>query len=791
MSLRRDRHLSWVRTSVCAGVLVALAACGGGGGGGSNPGASNPGAPGAASIAGVASKGLLLNARVTAYAVNADGTRGAALASSVTSSVDGSYQLSGLLPGALVLLEVTAQAGTKMVDEFTNTTVDVPASSGFKLRAAATLDSGGATSAQVTPFTDMAVSLAESNNNGKLNADVVAAANGAVSSFIGASILTDQPTFTNDNGNIKATNAAGAKLAAVSQMAASSAVPGCSGDTLDKVKCVVAYLSAQGTTPAAAAKLQTAVTTVLSSDAAISDPLENAKASTNVEAQPTTLVVIPGVQTGVQEAKALIRSVRATAAALSDQNDAASLASRVQAISESTRDVVRPLDDGTMRVLDAVTEALAKRGALDGAAVPGFSLSDSGSAYVYVPYGSSNVTSSCSFFTDDTFTVPAYNGQANPPSLTTTDHMVCRVLQEVTWGTESSGNYGPTRAVFHRVFLSKLPDSRFRVQSELRGVPLKVTPGEPNPNFGPYVNSSYLLLGTRYDYESSDKEVALSAKVSAIVTRTNSTVNVVGELAPGVRVNGYQNANGSYGEAVEVMGTKQVISLDLTDAAINATTTRRAIKGSVAVHKGAAVESLVEIKPDSYVDGVRGDFWAPQTARLVMEGQVRSGFKVAGTLELSNYLQTTERNGFKNVAFKGSVTDVTGVAKLFDGEATLETPADNGLGSSATLNGNLVTTGTNTLTINLSMRRSQTVVGDLTLTGRYVQGSTTFLLAAAKSKANPGSDQLKISTTTGGVGFVAKPTDTLVDIKKGDIVVGTFNVNSGRLVYADGSYEQF
>ena len=54
------------------------------------------------------------------------GTKGAALASTTTSATDGSYSLTGLPAGTLVLLEVTPQAGTKMVDEATNVQVDVP-----------------------------------------------------------------------------------------------------------------------------------------------------------------------------------------------------------------------------------------------------------------------------------------------------------------------------------------------------------------------------------------------------------------------------------------------------------------------------------------------------------------------------------------------------------------------------------------------------------------------------------------------------------------------------------------
>ena len=79
------------RTALSMAALLALAACGGGGGS-----SSSGGTPSTVAVSGVASKGLLLNAVVTAYAVNADGTKGNKLASVTTSATDGSYTLTGL-----------------------------------------------------------------------------------------------------------------------------------------------------------------------------------------------------------------------------------------------------------------------------------------------------------------------------------------------------------------------------------------------------------------------------------------------------------------------------------------------------------------------------------------------------------------------------------------------------------------------------------------------------------------------------------------------------------------------
>ena len=116
------------RTAVALAALLTLAACGGGGGD------SAPAAPSSVTVAGVASKGLLANAIVSAYSVTSGGAKGA-LIKSATTDAQGNYTLSGLTPGALVLLEVTPNpdGSTTMRDEATGQAVPLPVSSGFTL----------------------------------------------------------------------------------------------------------------------------------------------------------------------------------------------------------------------------------------------------------------------------------------------------------------------------------------------------------------------------------------------------------------------------------------------------------------------------------------------------------------------------------------------------------------------------------------------------------------------------------------------------------------------------------
>ncbi|MDE2593563.1 MAG: hypothetical protein KGL57_04950, partial [Burkholderiales bacterium] len=122
--------LGWMngRTVLSLAVLCSLVACGGGGGGGG--GGDSAAEPATVTVAGVASKGLLANAIVSAYGVNADGSKGVRIKFTAT-DVRGNYILAGLTPGALVLLEVTPNPDgtTTMQDEATGQPVPLPANS--------------------------------------------------------------------------------------------------------------------------------------------------------------------------------------------------------------------------------------------------------------------------------------------------------------------------------------------------------------------------------------------------------------------------------------------------------------------------------------------------------------------------------------------------------------------------------------------------------------------------------------------------------------------------------------
>ena len=163
-----------------------LIACGGGGDASTTPVA------GSTSLSGVASKGPLKKAVVTAYAVDANGAVGTTKLAEKVTGEQGEYTLDmGNYVGALQLV-VTASADTTTADEATGQDVALPLD--FILHANTVI--AAATGAQVqnasiTPYTELASNLAK--DAGGLNAANIANANSIVFNLIGVDPVATTP----------------------------------------------------------------------------------------------------------------------------------------------------------------------------------------------------------------------------------------------------------------------------------------------------------------------------------------------------------------------------------------------------------------------------------------------------------------------------------------------------------------------------------------------------------------------------------------------------------------------
>ena len=171
-----------------------LSACGGG--------SDSPAVPSlpvttaaSTSLSGLASKGPLKNAIVSAYAIGADGALGAKLAE-IAADDTGAYTLSlGTYTGAVQLV-VTAAPGKTLISKDEATGQDVALPDTFKLRANTTVTApSGSTdviqSASITPFTELAHQIALSS--GGLSAANLAGASKVVFDLIGLDPVATKP----------------------------------------------------------------------------------------------------------------------------------------------------------------------------------------------------------------------------------------------------------------------------------------------------------------------------------------------------------------------------------------------------------------------------------------------------------------------------------------------------------------------------------------------------------------------------------------------------------------------
>lgn len=170
------------------GVISAavLAACGGGG-------SSSALAPASTSVSGVASKGIISGALVTAYCTAASGP--SAVLGTATTGADGSYTITytGSCSTPVHLVMTIPASGAQMFDEVTGQNSAVQAGA---LTLNSFLSSSASTNqAQITPFTDMAAAVIS-------NAIAASGASALNSSTVGAAITAVQQQLFPSNPNL-------------------------------------------------------------------------------------------------------------------------------------------------------------------------------------------------------------------------------------------------------------------------------------------------------------------------------------------------------------------------------------------------------------------------------------------------------------------------------------------------------------------------------------------------------------------------------------------------------------
>jgi hypothetical protein len=170
---------------------LVINACGGGNGGGAPPTSTTPPPPTpSATVTGSAAKGLLLNAIVSFYSVTSGVAGSTAVASVRTDPSTGAFT-SPVSSAGPVLVVVTVDSTTKMLDEVSGVAITAPA--GLVLHTV--FDS--LTNLQpiaVTPLTELAYDIAKASSGGLTTANIDAANNAVGETFLaGASVLYTLP----------------------------------------------------------------------------------------------------------------------------------------------------------------------------------------------------------------------------------------------------------------------------------------------------------------------------------------------------------------------------------------------------------------------------------------------------------------------------------------------------------------------------------------------------------------------------------------------------------------------
>ncbi len=196
----KSRDLKWV---LSASGFLLLVACGGGGGGGGGASGSGidggattvavvPVTPDVVTLDGVVAKGPAKGAKVFVYSTDANGKKGPLL-QTVQSGVGGAYSASIPKQTGTVLIEADLEGAD--IDDETAPGTTLKGKAGEKMLCALSLAAGAKTTANVTPFSDMAATMASSRGGANTySAADVAAANRKIRDLTIDDHLTASPT---------------------------------------------------------------------------------------------------------------------------------------------------------------------------------------------------------------------------------------------------------------------------------------------------------------------------------------------------------------------------------------------------------------------------------------------------------------------------------------------------------------------------------------------------------------------------------------------------------------------
>lgn len=813
MSLRILRSQPVHRASLCALAATALlAACGGGDGGSDSSPADTSTTPPAAApnfeVAGVAAKGLLANALVSAHpVVNGQPDLNTTLASTSTDA-NGGYSLKfASTPGSLYLVRISAKTdgSTTQKDEISGASQALP--SGFALRALLTAEASVTkTDLYVTPFTEMAAAAAVKAGVSK---DSLQQAQSNLVQMLGFDPSKIKPTDLGSAASDDEKKLA-VMLTSVAQLAASGELGcGSAASAGDKVKCVVDKLAEastlSSTKPGKLGDIDVAAKLVGAVNAVIQNPQLNKGvvdgsalnvALTNLagDGKPAPISDASAVTAGKTLFTELRSNLRALLAATSSTTPSP-LEAEASKFESAVTGVQLPVE---MLLKDASVIVGGAQLYLN-FTQRGIPVTVRGGFFDFFDGAPANSAgAACGLYQDASRLVEATT-PANALFIGCSTRFGALLFNDPNQGGKLVWAY--TR---HRIFLDPQSDGSFNYTARARRVVCKTAGNsicgsgssafaQDDPQTQPATDFSGKLTPVLQDgvvksFSLAGELPAMFAQNSASlynpsgksVISLSSARNVIATAA--IKAGDLETAT-LEGKLSLYRDNGSTLDSELTIRSGSKMVSRYGADGSPARELGELSLSLLASTPAAEFDGVFGlnalqsdkSGTVTQPTQLSLQGALRNKSGSA----VSEFLN-------------GSITLAVQGFPAYD--ASLPLSASNSYKNQLGFAGAVTAPERPLLSLTLDFSRNEAeALRDGKLTGQFktvVGGSPKLVLSFEGSESsNPAlRSSLRISEASSGLNFSSDGQQTLIDLLKGEVKIGVIDLDNGRVTFTNGEF---
>ncbi|MBV6320319.1 hypothetical protein [Duganella violaceipulchra] len=765
------------KLALACALASTLAACGGGGGGNTSAPDAGPVVAQSRTISGVAANGLIKDGIVSVYAYDAGGNRSAApVATARTSKTDGSYSVNLGNRTGLFTVEVGADAGTTMEDEYSGA-ITMPAT--MTMRGLVQLD-GGNTSAtsHVTPFTDMLVTAAMSAGTANsLTTANVASAQTEVTKILGFNPLTTKPLNANSDAAASTTDTSeklqSLALAAISQIAHASGM-GCAGTPGEKVKCAVnattgtARMKDGAVSIGGGAKTALlAALTAVANDATVNKTtmktLDGQRLFSDVPVNTPAPTPTPTPATPVADTKALFASLRTNLQAWSDASqDGGGLRNSLNALKADFDTALSPLDQNLADWIVVSSSGIKLYDDFIQKKSTAFSVKD---GHPWAPLGS------CTLYKDAAATVAITSRDVTS---VTPKSVSCTMSDAIVAGSErksaSSGLY--TRVVIGKsITLAPAASGSFAYTTQTQRFSQE------------YRKDQYGL----YDFRNLSGQTPIgSAARGTIGYKMN------GDLVATALIDGTMPARtDAVGAVLTDYETWHIKAATTAEAE---GITNYAFSGTVSAVKNGTALGTVKLADTSFVRAVvSGDSYRVLEGKLAIDVATANS-TVSGILSLSKFDTDKYGNRYQpNYAqFTGSFTNSR--AESFNGVITVAVANHKNYDSAAPLS------ASNFILANVSFKGSLKIVSRPALAVTFAGRTTGYNSAEYNGSYNDGANVIAFEGNSAPPGTVRIASATgvtvtlvdgakYIDVYKNNSKTALINTSTGMINYIDGSFE--